>query len=87
MSSTKKKHLFLDLDETLVHSSMKKAEEVDNQELSMCLEGKGQNEGENTNSQKMIVNFSIRPYCFEFLTKMAECYTLHLYTAAEPSYA
>lgn len=31
--------------------------------------------------------FNIRPYCFEFLEKMAEIYTIYVYTASTVDYA
>lgn len=66
-----KKTLFVDLDETLVHTSF-----VESQDFSTSLE-----------IDSRTVWFNVRPHAFEFLKNMGRHYEIVLFTAAEKSYA
>lgn len=66
-----KKTLFVDLDETLVHTSFTEGAEFVN-----CLE-----------IESRTVWFNVRPHAFEFLKNMGKLYEIVMFTAAERSYA
>lgn len=66
-----KKTLFVDLDETLVHTSF-----VESADFIHCME-----------IQDRKVWFNVRPHAFEFLKNMEKHYELVLFTAAERYYA
>lgn len=66
-----KKTLFMDLDETLIHSSFTESEGFDSQiEIG-----------------DRAVWFNVRPHAFEFLKNMSALYEVVLFTTAEKSYA
>lgn len=75
-SSSDKKTLVLDLDETLVHSDFRKMMRKPDLVLNIELDGRLQN-----------VFVLIRPHVEEFLVKMSRLYELVIFTASLPNYA
>ena len=67
--------LVLDLDETLVHSSI---EEIPNYDLKVQLK---------VNSSDVTIYVLVRPFTFEFLEKVSEHYEIVIFTASIKSYA
>ena len=98
MKPTKKKyHLFLDLDETLIHSfttarmdfdsEEEKKEHFDQLERQMIAENgvKPTREELETFPSEMV--FNIRPATEEFLLRLSEHYEINIFTAGEQDYA
>eukprot|EP00828_Plagiopyla_frontata_P043924 TRINITY_DN7017_c0_g1_i2.p1 TRINITY_DN7017_c0_g1~~TRINITY_DN7017_c0_g1_i2.p1 ORF type:complete len:402 (+),score=43.53 TRINITY_DN7017_c0_g1_i2:146-1351(+) len=71
----KTKTLFLDLDETLVHSCTSKENP---QKLVTAYTEMG---------DETVIGLNVRPYCNEFLEMMSQYYEVYIFTASSPSYA
>ena len=75
LSNINKKTLVLDLDETLVHSSM---DPIPNSDLTLKI---------NVNGQNYNIHVLIRPYFEKFLLEMSYLYEIIIFTASLAEYA
>ncbi|EGR28100.1 NLI interacting factor-like phosphatase family protein, putative, partial [Ichthyophthirius multifiliis] len=69
--------LFLDLDETLIHSC--RINENYNVQIKAF--------EDNNSQQEYLIQFRIRPYCMEFLQKISKYWDIYLFTASSTTYA
>ena len=94
MKPTKKKyHLFLDLDETLIHSfttarmdfdsEIEKKNHFEQLERQMIAENGVKPTKEELESFPSEMVFNIRPQTEEFLTRLSEFYEINIFTAGE----
>lgn len=75
-SSSNKKLLVLDLDETLIHTFMKEVPE-NCEQITVKI----------PNKFEKTIHFKIRPFCKEFLNKVSQFFDICVFTAAHSSYA
>lgn len=76
------KTLFLDLDETLIHTSIDSAVRFEH-EMSVLIDG----QPAKVTSLLMQVSFRLRPHCLEFLKTVSKHYEVFIFTASSQDYA
>ena len=95
--TSKKLHLFLDLDETLIHSfttaridfdtELEKKEHFDELARQLTIENGIPPTQEEIESFPSEMVFNIRPTTEEFLIKLSQYYEINIFTAGEQDYA